>query len=1160
MKKIAFVLINVLLFGVGTIKAQVQLLSDSEPISSGCLKRNNRSNGDEASSLPTIKLTKEGNILSVDLLNYESNCGTTGFDMESQMSSGNDDIPSVVISVVPVIPAEMDCYCPFNISYTVRDFDKNKFFLKCWWYEGEVTLEEGKPFVLEDSREDVVIDGMKYTLRKVMDRAMLIDGSTQKGEVHIPTELSYEGKIYSVTGISLSAFYNNKNLTNVIIPKTIKNMDLSNNIGINSNLFQGCTALQSIEVEEDNPAVCSVDGVLFNKEKSGLLSYPAGALQESYTVPESVTWIGGYAFSYSQHLKKVTLTDNVTALGYSAFCECQSLEEVRLSSGLKTLADYLFTNCQRLKSVTIPQNVTYLGMKAFCGCTSLASVTMPESVTSTDGSVFEGCTSLKSVTLSPNLERIVNFMFTNCSSLKEILIPNGVTMVGGQAFGNCSALTSLDLPESVTFLGSMIFAGCKLNTLYIRGLVDSYCMNSNTFRDMDTQTKLYVMPSEVEKYKAIYKGPVYSLPEAQDYSDYVPFVEMGKQWHVVRSDCNSGNYIVHHENYLLNGEVVKDGKTYLKMNRSEDDLTVVYDAGLLREENRKVYIYDADMKKEHMIFDYSLKVGDTYEAYSSDENKMVSYKVMSIDDCTECPGVRTFYYDENADSTVVSYRKLRQWTVCRTDNELLQKTWIEGVGSLEGPLGNLQDIVLPDLCKDYLAYVDNSSDGPYLPFSFYDTLNKQAHGCNLPTGEGDWSEDWHHHLTYELEGDRLHVYGKVFSNCANNYAYFIEKPTDDPLVHRIEFEIEAAEPAATCMTLHATDFYVPGFDPNLNYIIVDNLGEEHPVINKTPQNEYRPFVEEGKVWVVSGSAISADASLVHWTDCCYFEGDTIVGGQTCKLMKCVGNVNGPIAAWYEQDKKVYYAHYGNLPFLLAYDFTLSSNDTIDTFWYPLVVYKKSGGIPGFKGTYYEFWHDDQLESRWLEGVGSESWPYVNHPWMCDGAEGVLLACYVDDEVIYYNSEVEDPYDMGAQKRRFDFTHTTKIQPKTPKRRSEEPSLYGEYNDKLLGVNLDPVDDVYLVRITNETGKVVYEKAIDAGTIVALNIDISSYATGRYTVTVENSQETFTGEFETQATGIREVESGKRSELRDAIYNLQGQRLSSMQKGLNIVNGKKVYVR
>ena len=84
-------------------------------------------------------------------------------------------------------------------------------------------------------------------------------------------------------------------------------------------------------------------------------------------------------------------------------------------------------------------------------------------------------------------------------------------------------------------------------------------------------------------------------------------------------------------------------------------------------------------------------------------------------------------------------------------------------------------------------------------------------------------------------------------------------------------------------------------------------------------------------------------------------------------------------------------------------------------------------------------------------------------------------------------------------------------------------------------------------------------AIDAANIVALNVDISSYAIGRYTVTVENSQESFTGEFETQTTGIEEI-SSKRSEVRDYIYNLQGQRLTSLQKGLNIVNGKKVYVK
>lgn len=643
--------------------------------------------------------------------------------------------------------------------------------------------------------------------------------------------------------------------------------------------------------------------------------------------------------------------------------------------------------------------------------------------------------------------------------------------------------------------------------------------------------------------------------------DYVPFVEMGKQWHVVRTIQGARN---HFDQYMMNEEVVLNGKTYMKMSRTEDDKAEIYNEGLLREENRKVYFYDTDMQEEFLLFDYSLKEGDTYETYSYEDQKMMTYEVLQVSDYSIGPKVISYEYDSVADSTVIQYRPLRHWLVKRADSQdwcLFGSTleWLEGVGSIEGPLAN-RYLSRPARTISYLAYAFYNDRPEYYPFSFYDRQNRGIYGCDLTTYAINQPKEWNSHLTYERDSRRLHVYGELVLNCGgHNYAYFIDEPTDDPLVHKLRFEMREVGPLATCVSLQGVNFYVSELDPKINYIVVDDTGE-HPVINKTPQNEYRPFVEEGKVWVVSGSGISSDGqSILHWTDYCYFEGDTIVGGQTCKLMKCVGNANGLIGAWYEQDKKVYYARYGNLPFELLYDFTLSSNDTIASFWYPLVVYKKSGGIPGFKGSYYEFWHDNQLESRWLEGVGSESWPYVNHPWMYDGAEGVLLACYVDDEVIYYNSEVEDPYSLGAKKRRFDFTHTTKIQPKTPKRRSEEPSLYGEYNDKLLGVNLDPVDDAYLVRITNETGKVVYEKAIDAGTIVALNIDISSYATGRYTVTVENSQETFTGEFETQTTGIEEVRC-KKSEVRDAIYNLQGQRLNSLQKGLNIVNGKKVFVR
>ena len=97
-----------------------------------------------------------------------------------------------------------------------------------------------------------------------------------------------------------------------------------------------------------------------------------------------------------------------------------------------------------------------------------------------------------------------------------------------------------------------------------------------------------------------------------------------------------------------------------------------------------------------------------------------------------------------------------------------------------------------------------------------------------------------------------------------------------------------------------------------------------------------------------------------------------------------------------------------------------------------------------------------------------------------------------------------------------------------------------------------------VRITDESGKLVYEKAVNAGSIVGLNIDISAYAKGRYTVTVENSNESFTGEFEAQTTGIEAIKTNK-EDVRSYIYNLHGQRLNSLQKGLNIVNGRKLLI-
>ena len=380
--------IVLLFFVLTSFVGYAQELTVSDIQDSGCL----RDTRGESKTLATVILKKEGNILSVELQNYVSNCCTDEFVAKASMGKGNNDAPdSLLVNVNSVVDNECDCTCKYNVSLTVRDIETNSFYLNCWWYDGLVELTDGEPLVLEDIREEATVSGMKFLLHKTLHKAML-EQSEWADEVSIPEEVTYNGQTYRVTSIEQGAFTNCTTLTKVNIPRTIVGIiDYRGSISFAYNPFFGCTALESIEVDEDNPVLCSVNGILFNKDKTNLISYPAGASRAYYTLPEGVNWIAGNSFAFNQNLKKVTLPDGMTELGYRAFYNSKILKEVKLPSGLKTLTGSLFENCQRLQSVTIPQSVTSICYYAFKDCTALSTLDIPESVTMIDFGTFSGC-------------------------------------------------------------------------------------------------------------------------------------------------------------------------------------------------------------------------------------------------------------------------------------------------------------------------------------------------------------------------------------------------------------------------------------------------------------------------------------------------------------------------------------------------------------------------------------------------------------------------------------------------------------------------------------------------------------------------------------------------------------------------------------------------
>ena len=685
---------------------------------------------------------------------------------------------------------------------------------------------------------------------------------------------------------------------------------------------------------------------------------------------------------------------------------------------------------------------------------------------------------------------------------------------------------------------------------------------------------------------------VWPEKETTDDSDYLPFVEMGKLWNVVipYGEPYYGGSI---SGFQMIEEVERDGKAYAHTQRNLYAECEVQEAGLFREENRRVYKYDETTGRDIMMYDFSLKEGDTF-TYEFGYDQPVNCKVLKEGWLEDGPDIISSS-TSNPDGTLdIKYRKLRTWTIGR-ENESGEyeeiATWVECIGALENVFGLIDNGLMK--FENSLAYVqrkydeEDYRDNGYLPISFYSI---SMHGCNLPTSEtNEEYDDKLHHLTYELEGDRLHIYGDIYTQCGpNNYAYFYEwpaemydMPTHDPSVQIIEFLLWEVAPVADCMAHHHTDFYVTGFDPNLNYYVSDNNGEIHPIINKAPQMAYRPFIEDGKVWKVGNTMTILDNS-VQVVKYYYFDGDTIINGKNCKQMMCQLYVNpdypdydywsrfpslSKVGAWNEEDKKVYLYNDKTPSMKIMYDFSLDENDIIyflvEGGYQPYLGPKQTGGIEGFKGVYRDVLMGNNVcNTTWLEGVGGIEGPTWNAYQGKEYHTEFLMSCTVGDEVIYLNDKYEDgatPMDAEAKKHRFDFTHTIKTKPKARTREDDAEALYGEYNNQLLDIRLNPLDATYLVRITNESGQVVYEKNVNAGSIVGLNIDISAFAKGRYTVTMENSSEVFTGEFETITTGIQELKSSRIEELK-SIYNLQGQRLNRLQKGLNIVGGRKVFVK
>ena len=268
----------------------------------------------------------------------------------------------------------------------------------------------------------------------------------------------------SVMSIGDYAFYGCTGLTSITIPNRVTY--------IGEYTFKGCTSLTSVTIGESVSEIgksafescTSLTSVVWNAIHCVNFIIPDAPFPNSvtsFTFGEKVEHVPAYLCYDMSVLASITIPNSVTSIGGDAFSGCSSLTSVTIPNSVTSIGTYAFQGCSSLSSVTIPNNVTSIEAGAFSGCSSLTSVTIPNSVTSIGSSAFSGCSSLTSVTIPNSVTSIGDYAFDGCSGLTSVTIPNSVTSIGDWAFRSCTALTSVTIPNSVTSIGSYAFYGCS---------------------------------------------------------------------------------------------------------------------------------------------------------------------------------------------------------------------------------------------------------------------------------------------------------------------------------------------------------------------------------------------------------------------------------------------------------------------------------------------------------------------------------------------------------------------------------------------------------------------------------------------------------------------------------------------------------------------------
>lgn len=360
------------------------------------------------------------------------------------------------------------------------------------------------------------------------------DFNSYSGEVKIAKKVEHEGVKCEVTSIGDSAFYQCKDLTSIVINKNITDIgngafnactgltaiDIPKSVtsignyafyacsgltaikihktvtSIGIGAFAGCTALAELEIDKGNLNFRVEDGILYDKEKTHLLSC-LGTKSGAYVAPSTVVKIDNAAFSGCAQVTSVDVPNTIESVGDSLFMGCTSITTLRIPYTVGSIGACAFAN-SGMTSIEIPKTVRSIGDNAFGNCEKLALVIM-HSATKKGMNLFANCPTFDLIEIGDpanmmivnGLHYDVNFDTKEATVVKsgkpysgKVAIPEmfsfrdvqyRITAIAAGAFKDCTKLTSITVPRFVKSVGEGAFEGCEALTAVHISDIAAWC-------------------------------------------------------------------------------------------------------------------------------------------------------------------------------------------------------------------------------------------------------------------------------------------------------------------------------------------------------------------------------------------------------------------------------------------------------------------------------------------------------------------------------------------------------------------------------------------------------------------------------------------------------------------------------------------------------------